>query len=335
MFTLSKMDEELVFDHCIGLVSPSQAGQAERLIDRSDRAAELRDTIQAALAPLAATVADCPDELVDHTVERLRTLSSQIDSTEAPAPRVVRLGLRRDLSHVAAVVTVAASILLIVGAAIPAFDFMRHRHYRQVCLNQLAGIFRSIDLYSSDHDNTLPAVARVAGAPWHGIGGRDPEGYSNTANLYLLLKHGYSANPRDFICCGSAKAKATSLESSQLAAHHDFPSREHITYSYRLMSNPRTPKTSLASRPLMADMNPHFEKLPLDLNVRPAQESLTLNSRNHGGKGQNILWGDGRVLFSRTRIVGDPADDIYTIKNISTYRGVEWPASPNDTFVAP
>lgn len=335
MSTLSTMDKALVFDYCIGLLSSEQADRVEKLIEHSAGARELRDRIQTVLNPLAAAAVDCPDELADRTVERLCALTAQIDSADVSAPRVVRLGLRRNLSHVAAVVTVAASILLVVGAAIPAFDFLRHRHYRQVCLSQLAGIFRSIDLYSSDYDNTLPAMARVAGAPWHRIGNQGPGGYSNTANLYLLLKHGYTGNPGDFICCGSAKPTTTDLEPSQLATHQDFPSREHITYSYRLMSNPRTKKTSLASRPLIADMNPHFEKLALDMNVRPSRECLTLNSRNHGGKGQNILWGDGRVLFSRTRTVGDPPNDIYTINNTSTYRGFEWPAGPNDTFVAP
>lgn len=283
------------------------------------------------LAPWATTAADCPDDLANRTIERL---CAQAGAVAAPASRIVHLGLRRNLSHVAAVVTVAACLLLVLGTAIPSFSFLRQHHYRQVCLDQLGGVFESIDLYSSDHDNLLPAVARLADAPWHAIGSQGPTGYSNTRNLYLLLKLGYSQKLTDFIC-GGARTKATRLEPAQIRTYDDFLSRQDITYSYRLMSDPRCKKSSLASRPLMADMNPHFETVSAQMDVCPVAESLPLNSINHGRRGQNILWGDGHALFSRGRLVGPRADDIYTIENTSTYRGYEWPAGPDDSFMAP
>ncbi len=335
MSELSRTEKELVFQYCFGLLSRSEAQQVEMLIKRHPAADTTHHTIRTALAPLACASADCPDELANRTVARLCAAAGQAGAASLSPGRIVPWRWHRDLSHVAAVVTVAACVLLILGTAIPSFKFMRHRYYRQVCLDQLGGIFRSVGLYSSDYDDALPAVARAPGAFWHGIGHQGLEGYSNTRNLYLLLKLGYSRSPGDFVCCGQGTGGVAQLEPAQLDAYHDFPSRDAVTYSYRLMSNPRTKKFSLASQPLLADMNPHFETLPGDLDVCPAGDSLLLNSLNHGRKGQNILWGDGHALFSSQRAVGKQADDIYTLENTSTYRGDEWPTRPDDTFVAP
>jgi len=87
----------------------------------------------------------------------------------------------------------------------------------------------------------------------------------------------------------------------------------------------------------MADWNPLFEKLPDDyskqLNLRLNKQLLSLNSKNHNRRGQNILFGDGRVEFLKTRFIG--TDDIFTLQDTDVYRGCEAPSCETDFFLAP
>ena len=75
----------------------------------------------------------------------------------------------------------------------------------------------------------------------------------------------------------------------------------------------------------MADRNPVFEtmrrydKVEVCLN----RELSTRNSINHNQRGQNVLSCDGNVQFLKTRHVGVPQDDIFTVQNVDVYRGSE------------
>jgi hypothetical protein len=257
----------------------------------------------------------------------------------APPRRIIKLGLTRNLSNAAAVVVVAASVLLIVGVLVPSSNLMRHRYYKQMCQGQLAGIFKSMDLYSADHDDVFPTTARADGAAWNRIGYQGPGGCSNTRGPYLLLSLRYHERPMDFVCCGRARADAPRLPLSQINAYCDFPSREHITYSYRLMPGRSVKTASLAAMPVMADMNPHFERIGAEqaatFTLRLDEDTLSLNSPNHNRRGQNVLYGAGHVGYSATRIVGDPPDDIYTIKDQDVCHGNEQPGCLTDTLLAP
>lgn len=331
MSNLDASEKDLLLEYCLGLSeSPERVG---RLISSSSEAAEICDRIARVLTPLDSLASVCPDALVRRTLDRLHAAAKS--EVAAPAgPKIIRLGWPAKLSSMAGVVTVAACILIIVGVAIPSFSFIRNRYYRQACLSQLDGLYKSIDLYSSDHDGLVPAVARSAGTTWAGVGRQGPGNYSNTRNLFLLAKLNY-AKLEDFVCCGPQTGRVRTLTPAQLAAYDDFPARRDVTYSYRLMPNPRTKLSTLASQPLMADMNPHFEKVSPQMDVCPSEKSLCLNSRNHKRQGQNVLWGDGHAQFTSRRTVGGGGDDIYTIADTSTYRGLEWPTDPGDTFIAP
>jgi hypothetical protein len=89
----------------------------------------------------------------------------------------------------------------------------------------------------------------------------------------------------------------------------------------------------------MADANPLFENLPNDhsksLLLELNKELLTRNSSNHNRRGQNVLYGDGRAEFLRTRRAGILEDDIYTLQNVDIYEGREVPTCETDFFLAP
>ena len=86
----------------------------------------------------------------------------------------------------------------------------------------------------------------------------------------------------------------------------------------------------------MADCNPVFENASEDkFEVRLDKELSTHNSINHNLRGQNVLFCDGHVEFLKTRHVGIPQDDIFTLQNIEVYRGIERPSCETDPFLAP
>jgi len=337
---MSGFDQEqkdLVFQHCLGLSASEETAQTEQLIAGNDEAAKSHARISAALAPLRTiSPPACPGELADRTVERLRELAREHLASAPPPARVLKLARRQNLSNV---IAVAASVLLIVGILIPSSKLMRHRSDLLTCKGQLANIFRGLDLYSADHEDRFPAMARAADAPWNRIGRPGPENHSNTRNLYLLLTSGYMERAQDFVCCGGKDDRLSPLTPAQIKVHNDFPSRNHITYSYRVMSDPFATKTSLSALPIMADMNPHFEQpaacTAARLTFRLDPDRLRLNSPNHGRRGQNVLYGGGDVHYSRTRLLGDAADDIYLPEGADECRGDEVPGCLADTLLGP
>jgi hypothetical protein len=329
--------KDLVFQHCLGLSASEEAARTEKLIAGNEKAAKSHARIAAALAPLRATSAPvCPVELSDRTVERLRELAREHLASAPLPPRVPKLARRQNLGNV---IAVAASIFLIVGILIPSSKLMRHRSGLLTCKGQLANIFRGLDLYSADHEDRFPVMARATDAPWNRIGHPGPENHSNTRNPYLLLTFGYMERAQDFVCCGGTRGGMSPLTPSQIKVHNDFPSRNHITYSYRVMSDPFATRTSLSALPIMADMNPHFEQpaacTSARLTFRLDPDRLRLNSPNHGRRGQNVLYGGGDVRYSRTRFLGDAADDIYLPEGADECRGDEVPGCLTDTLLGP
>ena len=92
----------------------------------------------------------------------------------------------------------------------------------------------------------------------------------------------------------------------------------------------------LAGQPIMADRNPVFEKVSEDrFAVQLDKELCCRNSMNHRHRGQNVLFTDGHTIFKKTRYVGIPQDDIFTLQNVVEYRGNERPVFEKDPFLAP
>lgn len=340
MFPIDPEQSELIFDYCMGLSGPSDSAQAEALIAQSVPAAELHAAIKDAIAPLSYLPAEyCPLKLAERTLQRLREASDRVGLPNGPRPTIVRLRGLPYPSSLAGVVVAAACILLLVSVLARSFSVVRQHCSRQQCGSHLDGIYQAASMYSSDFDGMLPAVPHAANAAWHAIGSQAAGSCSNTQNPFLLLKLRYSDKPSDFLCCGKPGHDAAPLQRDELATRNDFPSRDYITYSYRLMPSAAVRLEALGRRPLMADMNPHFESMMGDdataLSLPPDAETLRLNSPNHGRHGQNIVFGDGAVRYSRTRFVGNAGDDIYTMGAGDIGGGRQRPAGLHDAILAP
>jgi prepilin-type processing-associated H-X9-DG protein len=216
-------------------------------------------------------------------------------------------------------------------------NLARQKSRQQACLMQLQRIGQGINSYSSDHDGKLPAVATAMGAPWWKVGYQGKENQSNTRHIWLLVKGDY-VKPADFVCPGRSKYQTAKLTPSEIQNYNDFPSKKSVTYSFRIRSN-KAGEAISGRKVLVADANPLFESLPDDyskqLKLEPGIDSLLVNSVNHNNRGQNVLFCDGSSEFLKSRQIGISEDDIFTLQDTATYKGVEVPARETDDFLAP
>jgi prepilin-type processing-associated H-X9-DG protein len=233
----------------------------------------------------------------------------------------------------------AAVFMLIVGVLVPTLlGVARQRSRRQRCQMQMGGIFQGLSNYISDHDGQTPTVATTMGAPWWKVGDQGKENHSNTRHIYLLVKGDY-VDISNFVCPGCKGEKPVKLNDSQIKANKDFRSRRYVTYSFQIRCSRAESGKLLCRKVLMADWNPHFERLLDDfsrhLPLRLSRELLTLNSKNHNRRGQNVLFGDGSVEFQKTRFPRISEDDIFTLQDTDIYQGCEVPSCETDFFLAP
>jgi hypothetical protein len=340
MIRLTSEQKQLLFDYCIGLTSQEQTAEAEALIASNLEAADIHAKLKATLAPLDQLESEsCPDALVDRTVwrlnsaahssqERLRQLLATEQGRDAAFKTRTWVGMVRRLAT-------AAVFLIVASVLFNALSYLRYTSRTQGCQAQMAGVFRGLSNYIADHDGP-PAVAAAVGDPWWEVGNQGDENHSNTRNIYLLVRGGY-VGAGDFICSGCPRGGRASIMPADLKSYRDFPSRSCVTYSFQITCRQTSDGKLRCRKVVMADWNPLFEELPKDFNkplqLQLTKEMLSRNSVNHKRRGQNVLFGDGRVEFLRTRLIG--TDDIFTLQDTDIYQGCELPSCETDFFLAP
>lgn len=345
MTTLSDRQKQLLFDYSFGLTSERENSEAEALIAESEEAVELYQSLQRTLAPLdTVEVEFCPNDLTEQLFSRLRQETpadrlGQLLDEERSARPVIRVPLWRNWGEV---VAAAAAIVLFVSILFPTIGHMRGRYFQTRCGTQLSSIFGGLRNYASDHDDRLPAVAMTPGSPWWKVGYQGQENYSNTRPAWLLVRQGY-VDPRQFLCPGRRDARGLNFDGFAIQNFNDFPSRKYIHFSLLIPCPNANDRDMMQKRILLADRNPLSEGLPAEhsgsLDLRLCEEMMKANSRNHRGRGQNVLLYDGSVVFIRTRrVMSISDDDIYLLRDMSPgtpVRGCEFPSSIMDIFLAP
>jgi len=340
MRPLTNEQKQLLFDYCLGLTSDKKNIKAEELIALSQEAAEIHKKLKVALAPLGCIQLElCPGNLTEKTIKRLNKHADISRKLLAPE----RIPIFTDKSIVfrnfSKILIRAAAVLIIVAILIPPISHGRSIYRKRLCENRLRSISQNIEQYCNDFDGEVPTVGSNKDEPWCKVGYQGKENHSNTRNLFLLLKHGYNDDYKNFMCPGRRQNNVTAFDTSEVQEYNDFPTRKHINYSFRVMCNRSIKKSMLGVQPLMADCNPVFEnsfdELVKHFKVQLDKGLSTHNSRNHNSRGQNILYSDGHVEFKKTRYVGIPGDDIFTLQNIDVYHGIERPSCMRDPFLAP
>jgi len=342
MTELTIEQKQLLFDYCIVISTEQEAAEAEQLISSNPQSAQLVEQIKAALSPLNTLQEEaCPQELEEITISRLKDTarSSQLRLEQLIAEEQARQSAepRTFWRHFARVLSAAAVILLVAGIYFSPLQYARNKAN---CQAQLYRIGQAMLSYQNENDGQLPVVAAIDGAPWWKVGSnsQSPEYQSNTRHLWLLVKGGYIEKPADFMCPGKKRSKKIVYDTTKVVQYYDFPSRDHISYSFRIRCYKAPAQTNLSQKAMLSDLNPLFENLPEDFEqfvLELNKELENLNSINHRRRGQNILFYDGHVEFVKTRFVGVDNDDIFTLQNILSYSGCETPSCETDAFLAP
>ncbi|MCF7954312.1 MAG: hypothetical protein K9M75_00780 [Phycisphaerae bacterium] len=357
MITLRQEQKDLVLDYFFQCGTDVHLDSAKQLIESDPRAKDLYEQLKANLQHLDHVDhdahAECPDHLAEITVNKLKVASSAenarlqtllaeegekaADSFATPNDNIDITRFRSFWQNLPDVATVACVLLIVASVSFPTFNHMRSKARQIACS---AGMFRvgeGIASYRNDNNDSLPAVATVAGDPWWKVGDQGQKNQSNTRHPWILVKNGY-VDAADFVCPGRKDGVKAEFTKEQLQKLNDFPSRGHISYSFMFMCDKRAKRQWNGRTVIMADLNPIFEGVSTS-SSREQFEELSIGdqlrnamSSNHK-KGQVILFMDGSAMYKKVRVIS--GDDIYTARDKTAYTGCEVPGDIQDIFLVP
>ena len=341
MIELSIEQRQQLTDYHLGLLTEAETAEVERLLVKSSQARDFLQRVERALEPLKHfPEPQAPDCLLPLTLARVRsaaTLEGQTTAEGLTLTTEERISgpARPRLLRFPELITIAASIALVVGLLVPVVSQWRQMSLRQSCAYQQASIGSGMRTYAADHNRNLPYISAKVGQQWM-LSERAGPKRTDTSNLYTLVKLGY-AKPEAFICPAVRHNPEALRYPTDM--QNDFPTESVVSYSYQNMFGSHRP--SLDSPPgfaILADRNP---LLILGPHPSPATQFLRRISPNHGAdRGHNVLRLDWSVSWSKTAQAGFRGDNIWQPADFidgrrQFLRGQEVPANTEDSFLGP
>lgn len=231
-------------------------------------------------------------------------------------------------------IAVAAVLVMMVGLGVPGLLQMRERARRVACSWNLGQIGRGLQAYAQTFGESLPFVGWDPRATWRPTARPQMHVIPNRRHLYPLLRRRYVASGEVFICPG---AGGVPMPAALIPRRDDFLESRNITYAGQNMAGVRPTLHDQPGMPVVGDENPVFpDGIPM-LDVLARRLGLRrpelLNSRAHGGSGQNILTLDGVVRWTATPNAGIGGDNIWTLQGVRRYTGREGPRKATDTHL--
>ncbi|RLS46224.1 MAG: hypothetical protein DWH86_03530 [Planctomycetota bacterium] len=302
---------------------------------------------------------DSDSSLVDATLAR-------IDRWEAASEASMRIqsGRLRNF-RLSDFVSVAALILVGVGVLLPIAARIRAQSLSTVCANNMRSLYGGLDNYARDHGGLLPAVASFGNigslfstSPESQPSTHSSQGLPNNNSTPLYLQNTPMA-PTQFVFQvpggvvvirqGSRDWSGSnhSAHLTQLVAlgYTDIHSLQCPAcaagmpcFAYRVPARGQRFVLDTPGRTVVvADSNPMIEARRLG----SMPESRVLNSSNHRGSGQNLLFSDGAIEWKTSPILTtSPATAMDNIWLPRDERGREmldmrsWPSVAADNFVS-
>ena len=232
---------------------------------------------------------------------------------------------------------------------------LRENSRRISCARNLGQIFTALQHYAHDNGSFFPSVVKDASNPASYVAftapdDPNPANHPNdvTASLWLLVRGGYVKDTAIFICPSIGGSKDTIRD---VKARGNFRHAGSLSYSYAspfsAAADYKLTETLPAAFAIMADKNPGVQPdVPFGA---PAAEHARINSRNHRGAGENVLYAYGAVVFQWTPYCAINNDNIYTAQSKappttgqslqSTISGLVehriGPAAPSDSYLVP
>jgi hypothetical protein len=187
--------------------------------------------------------------------------------------------------------------------------------------------------YASIFNASLPFVGWDQGrSSWQAS--EDPRVITvpNRRHVYPLLQMALVSEPRLFICPAQNDVP---MPKGEIRRRSDFIESRNISYAYQNMAGVRPTARDNPRMPIMADANPFFvDGMPLfDARRLPGIDIQSMNSRAHGGAGQNVLTLDGSVRWTTTPLSGVDDENMWVLDGVEAYTGREGPASSTDAHL--
>jgi hypothetical protein len=255
---------------------------------------------------------------------------------------------------------VAAVAVLLSAGILPAVEESNEMERRLECASNLKVIGSAVAIYSNSAARIIRAFPRAHYALDHAdhpqffthwnqpnsFGPGAPESNDITAAFYLLLKT-QDLDPRSLVCpdsnrktlaFGDQTPKGADPIAALRTAISNFPSMDYVSYSIQNMYPSQDAinagwKWNSAISPdfaIVADLNPGGKAVATVTPSSPPEEMSQANSRNHGGAGQNVLYGDFHVEWRLTPFAGRTLPD-NNVDNIYCRRS----GAPGDRVVGP
>lgn len=306
------MDENLV-GYLLDALEPDTRLEVEQYVREQPGARQRLELLRNALAPLECD-RDTIEPPVGLWVRTLACIAEHRTQTLPPVPEPVILRATPATGRTwwrRADVLVAAGLLLCVSALLPpGINHLRFRSDRLACENNLKQFYLALSGYGDRHGGQLPNVSEVS-APRRVAGMVVP----------VLMQEMNGKAPALNVACPTQTVRTPRyppLEQFPAMNKDDFErfademlGSYAYTLGYRDGDRYVGHRADAAHLPIMADRPP--------LGV---ENGIAGNSPNHGGKGQNVLYGGGNVRFLADRFVGQPQDDIYANERGRVQAGV-------------
>jgi prepilin-type processing-associated H-X9-DG protein len=258
----------------------------------------------------------------------------------------------KGVTRVELLVLVGVGLFLLVGIAVPTLPHLRHYAFRMSCNHNLAEIGKAMLVYANDYAGAFPRAGGPA-STWgpvtnwlapnrnaaYNLNPTTAEGgmASISSCFYLLIKYA-RMTPESFVCPGDAGTSAFSLSGrtdcprdTKLSDCWDFGAPQegmtHCSYSYQVPFCLYALRTDdHPGKAVAADRNPwqgspagaagpfpgNFQPDTAPWNGSPEQARQG-NAVTHQGDGQNVLFVDGHVEFTRRAYCAVDHDNIYTV----------------------
>ncbi len=246
-------------------------------------------------------------------------------------PRTFRL---TDLVGMAAMLLVGTSVL------VPVFAGLREQARHAACVSNLGQVAGAFGKYGGDNRDALPmAFSAGPAARWWSVG---VPGQSNSQHYYKLYTDNYT-ELENLACPGNQ----TGCFETERPGTFDFRCITEVSFSFRSMFADHRPTLSqVAGLPVFGDRSPVVPVAMRGMRINPFA-----NSANHGGRGQNLLLGNGAAVWVTGPAVstaGGNLDNIWLprpveramgqmlgIAEMDPLRGTERPTSMFDVFLNP
>ena len=306
------MDENLV-GYVLKCLDAEEQREVERWVRTQPEAAHRLELVRRALLPLSADRAELPSPpgLWVRTLARVAEYRCRTLPLFPKAPPVRPSTSPRVWWRRADVLVAACLLIVLLPLVLPGLSYLRYQRNIVACQNNLRVFALGLMSYADRHQGALPKVEDVPPRNYAGI------------FVPVLRQEGLLSPEVSVRCPASGLPSPSPITLAMLEGEYRAGDRcqfeEHVRqlagcYAYVLGYRGTDGRLCGLWRNDPQREQP-TERLPI-LGDRPPFEQqdrgpLAGNSRNHEGKGQNVLHLDGHVAFYPRRDVGVGGKDIY------------------------